>query len=39
MLGKIAGTVAGGWWLAAQDAVRVAARARRRAGISPDLVV
>src|SRR5712672_2133048 len=36
-VGKIAGTVAGGWWLAAQDAARVAARARRLAGISPDL--
>lgn len=35
--GKIAGTLAGGWWLAAQDAARVAARARRLAGISPDL--
>jgi hypothetical protein len=36
-VGKIAGTVAGGWWLAAQDAAHVAARARRLAGISPDL--
>jgi hypothetical protein len=36
-VGKIAGTVPGGWWLAAQDATRVAARARRLAGISPDL--
>src|SRR5258705_2687147 len=36
-VGKIAGTVAGGWWLAAQGAARVAARARRLAGISPDL--
>jgi hypothetical protein len=36
-VGKIAGTVAGRWWLAAQDAARVAARARRLAGISPDL--
>ena len=36
-VGKIAGTVAGGWWLAAQDAARVAARALRLASISPDL--
>src|SRR5260221_12864485 len=35
-VGKIAGTVAGGWWLATQDAARVAARARRLAGISPE---
>jgi hypothetical protein len=33
----IAGPVSGRWWLAAQDAARVAARARRLAGKSPDL--
>ena len=33
--GKIAGTVAARWWIAAQEGARVAAQARRFAGVSP----
>ena len=35
--GKTSGTIAGRWWLHAQDAARVASVARRLAGVGPDV--
>jgi hypothetical protein len=35
--GKVTGTVAARWWIATQDAVRVAAQARRLAGECADV--